>query len=259
MLECGHLELGDNMTYEPKPLSDIVDPEPELSDDELEHAIETNTRPQITPQWAMRKYRAAVEAVTGIQAEAATFSEPLQAELERIREWETAAAAPHERTIKFMAGWLQQWAIEQRTERSKSFPLIGGIVSTTSTQPKPSIVSMDAAVAYASKIGAEVKSTTNVTAIKAHVTIVERVAFDSDGEFVPNAHIEFVRDASDYDVEYNGADPGEGNWVVVDADGGTVVGANVVDRPHAVDAETGQLLTWIDVARGGVTANIKLT
>lgn len=64
-----------------------------------------------------------------------------------IARW-TKLRANVARAGEFFRGHLERWAVSQRTDKRKSFPLAHGTVSTREAKPAPEIVDQEAAVAW---------------------------------------------------------------------------------------------------------------
>lgn len=245
-----------------RPTDDELPPPP--SYDEV--AVEAVARWKVTDLgsagWALAKFAEAQEVIDAAVAQAGVWRERLLAEIAKVDEWEQASTAGARRKAGFFEGHLQRWALANRTDKQKSFKLPGGTVTTSASGPTFEIIDMAAAVRLASEHGAETKTTTNVTALKQAVTIDDYYVTNPDGEAV-DARVEFVRTNSEYDIEFNDADPNDGEWRAIDEQSGEMYDPDKVvihvDGPYVIDRATGLPVNGLVAQPGKVNAKVKLS
>jgi hypothetical protein len=250
----------------------------------LPDAHEDQTRPlrwQIdgvrAAEWAMVKLREAADAQQALAAEAAAMLEPLFDQIERVNTWERDQAVALDQKVRFFRGHLERWALDQRTATgAKSQKLPSGTIETRESAARFEVTNPGDAVRFARTVGAEVKETVGVAALKDKVRIVEHLVWWTGGlpldqlqialreagadvpddrdaaveeawklglrdevfAVLPQVRVEFWPTHSPYDIEHLGADPDEGKWVAVDPETGEVViGVRIEHGPFVVDAD----------------------
>lgn len=156
------------------------------------------------------------------------------------------------RRIESAGDWyeerLKEWAVEQRTETRKSFPMAHGTISTKKIAPKVEVVDEDAAIGWARRSCVlAIKTTESFQVSKATVRVVPLVSeyelVDKATGLVEHRQVE-PRPFDQADVDALQAEVGDGYVVAVS------------NAPLGVVDEAGRPVPGLAVRPGRITATV---